>query len=268
MKMTIKELLARKNSSRQIIVVNAPDVNIASACAEAGVDNIVIGRRQPVGQTLGLLPAIRMATPDLLITAVMPMNSCLISDETAISDALRLMEGGADLIYVTGMKPDRIKTLTDQHIPCVGHLGLVPYFTNWTGGYRAMGKTAEEAAELFRAAMELNDAGAVCVEMECMPEELASYISKRVSFITLSMGSGAGCDGQYLFASDLLGSHNGHYPRHSISYDHFYERSVTAFASFVSDVNSGAYPEGKHKISMNREEYATFLQGLKESPQS
>ncbi|MDR3231403.1 MAG: 3-methyl-2-oxobutanoate hydroxymethyltransferase, partial [Synergistaceae bacterium] len=104
--MTLKELLARKNSGRQIIVVNAPDVNIAGACAEAGVDNIVIGRRQPVELTLGVLPSIRAVVPDTLITAVMPMNSCLVSDETAISDALRLMEGGADLIYVTGMRPD------------------------------------------------------------------------------------------------------------------------------------------------------------------
>ncbi|GHV37911.1 3-methyl-2-oxobutanoate hydroxymethyltransferase [Synergistales bacterium] len=262
MKMSIKDLLARKNSGHQVIAVNAPDLNIALACAEAEVDNIVIGRRQPVEQTLGLLPTIRAAVPDLLITAVMPMNSCLISDEIAIADAARLMEGGADLIYVTGMRSERIKTLTRQHIPCVAHLGLVPYFTNWTGGYRAMGKTAEEAGELFRAAMELNDAGAVCAEMECMPQELASYISKRVNFITLSMGSGSGCDGQYLFASDLLGSHNGHYPRHSISYDNFYERSVNAFTSFISDVKTGAYPADKHKISMGKEEYDSFLQNL------
>jgi 3-methyl-2-oxobutanoate hydroxymethyltransferase len=264
MKMTLKDLLARKNSGKQIIVVNAPDINVACACAEAGVDNIVIGRRQPVEQTLGTLPAIRAAIPDILVTAVMPLNSCLISDETAIADALRLMDGGADLVYVTGMRPDRIKKLVYQHIPCVAHLGLVPYFTNWIGGYRAVGKNSKEAIELYRTAMELNEAGVVCAEMECVPQELAAYISQRVDFITLSMGSGSGCDGQYLFATDLLGSHNGHYPRHSISYDNFYQRSVSAFRTFISDVGSGVYPAKKHTISMDPVEYEAFL---KEMPQ-
>ncbi|MGI5966413.1 MAG: 3-methyl-2-oxobutanoate hydroxymethyltransferase [Anaerotruncus rubiinfantis] len=260
-KMTIKQLREMKGK-RQMIVVNAPDVNIASACALAGVDNLVIGRRQPVEQTLSILPQIRAAAPDLLITAVMPMDSCLISDETAIRDALKLMEGGADLIYVTGMRPDRIAKLTYQHIPCVAHLGLVPYFSNWIGGFRAIGKTAREAEELYRTALALDDAGAVCAELECIPHQIASYISQRVKFLTYSMGSGAGCDGQYLFASDLLGSHNGHYPRHSIQYDHFFERSVEVFETFIRDVNAGVYPAEKHVIEMPLQEMEAFLQAV------
>ena len=260
-KMTIKDLLSCKGK-RQIISVNAPDMNTACACAQAGVDNIVIGRRQPVEQTLGVLPDIRRAVSDILITAVMPMDSCAISDETAIRDAMRLMDGGADLIYVTGMQPDRIKKLTYRRIPCVGHLGLVPYFANWTGGFRAMGKTLDEAKEIFHKAMELNEAGVICAELECIPQELAAYITKKVDFITLSMGAGSDCDGQYLFAVDLLGSHNGHYPRHSISYDSFYERSVNVFSTFIQDVKSGAYPEKKHTIPMPPEEYQAFLQAM------
>ncbi|MDR3230537.1 MAG: hypothetical protein LBT65_03785, partial [Synergistaceae bacterium] len=57
--------------------------------------------------------------------------------------------------------------------------------------------------------------------------------------------------------------HNGHYPRHSISYDNFYERSVKAFSSFISDVNRGGYPADKHKISMSGDEYEAFLQNVR-----
>jgi 3-methyl-2-oxobutanoate hydroxymethyltransferase len=180
-----------------------------------------------------MLAEVRSAVPDILITAALPMCSALESDELAIRDSVRLLEGGADLIYVTGMRADRIKKLTYQHIPCVGHLGLVPYFASWTGGFRAMGKTLDEAQELYREAQELDDAGVVCVEMECIPQQLAAYISQRVKFLTYSMGSGNGCDGQYLFSCDLLGMHTGHYPRHSIRYESFYDRSLNAFRKFV-----------------------------------
>lgn len=257
-RMTIKELKQRKGKD-QLIIINAPDINVASACAEAGVDIIVIGRRQPVETTLAVLPEIRRTVPDLLITAVMPFDSCKISDETAIRDAVRLLEGGADLVYATGARPERIKAMTRQYIPCVSHIGLVPYHCTWTGGFRAVGKTAEEAKRLYDLALELDDAGVVCAEFECMPHQLASYISSRVNFLSYSMGSGAGCDGQYLFACDLLGSHNGHYPRHSITYDDFYGRSVKVFQTFIQDVATGAYPQKKHTIEMPEEEYAAFL---------
>lgn len=260
-KMTLKDLLARKGRN-DLIVINAPDLNVASACAEAGVDNIVIGRRQPVEQTLGILPGIRAAVPDMLITAVMPLESCLASDEGAIRDALRLMEGGADLVYCTGMRPDRIAKLTDQHIPCVGHLGLVPYFANWTGGFRAMGKTADEAAEIYKTAKELDAAGAICCEVECVAHPLATYITRNVNFLTLSMGSGSGCDGQYLFAVDLLGSHNGHYPRHAIRYGNFYRQSVEILSRFINDVKQGEYPAQGHTIPMTEKEYDAFLHQL------
>jgi len=263
-KLTISQLRKLKGT-RQIIAVNAPDLNTACACAQAGVDNIVIGRRQPVEQTLGVLPAIRQAVPDIIITAVMPMDSCMISDELAIRDALRLMEGGADLVYATGMPPERIGKLAKLKIPCVSHLGLVPYFTHWTGGFRAMGKTAAEAEEIYKNAMALEKAGAVCAELECVPQELAELITKKVSYLTLSMGSGPYCDGQYLFAADLLGNHNGHYPRHSICYDNFYERSVNAFTAFINDVNSGEYPQEKHVVHMPPDELEQFKRALGEA---
>ena len=35
------------------------------------------------------------------------------------------------------------------------------------------------------------------------------------------MGSGSGCDGQYLFSQDILGYNTGHVPRHSRIYRNF-----------------------------------------------
>lgn len=174
-KMTIQSLKACKGK-RQLIIINIPDANMAEACEEAGVDIIVTGRRQPVERTLSTLPEIRSAAPNTLVTAVMPFESCKISDEAAIRDAVRLLEGGADLIYATAARPERVKAMTREFIPCVSHLGLVPYHCTWTGGFKAVGKNADEAKRLYDLALELDDAGTVCVELECIPQQLASFI--------------------------------------------------------------------------------------------
>mgnify|MGYP003323692143 CR=1 FL=1 len=46
-------------------------------------------------------------------------------------------------------------------------------------------------------------------------------ITKKVKLLTISMGSGSECDGQYLFANDVLGYTAGHMPRHARVYKNF-----------------------------------------------
>ena len=61
-----------------------------------------------------------------------------------------------------------------EGIPVVGHLGLVPRHVTWTG-YRAIGKTVEEAKELYRRMKELESAGAYGAELEVVPHNLARF---------------------------------------------------------------------------------------------
>jgi 3-methyl-2-oxobutanoate hydroxymethyltransferase len=86
------------------------------------------------------------------------------------------------------------------------------------------------------------------------------------------MGAGAGCDAQYLFAEDILGTNRGHMPRHSKVYRNFaaeYDRlqaeRVSAFREFAADVASAAYPEDKHVVRMAEAELAAFRTALKAS---
>ena len=100
-------------------------------------------------------------------------------------------------------------------------------------------------------------AGAFGAEIEVVPVEVADEISRRTSLFMISMGAGTGCDAQYLFAEDVLGSNRGHMPRHSKVYRNFaaeFERlqseRVAAFKEYVADVESGAYPEPRHLVRM------------------
>lgn len=175
---------------------------------------------------------------------------------------------GADALYCSGSLRT-VEYLAREHIPVVGHIGLVPARATWTGGFRAVGKTAQEALALFDEVKAYENAGAFAVEIEVVPEEVATEISRRVGILLWSMGAGAGCDAQYLFANDILGYTEGHIPRHSKVYRDFnaeYARlqaeRVAAFREFASDVESGAYPEERHLVRMPDKELEAFREGI------
>ena len=178
------------------------------------------------------------------------------------------VERGADAVYCSGSF-STVEMLAKEFIPVVGHVGLVPSRATWTGGFKAVGKTAEEALQLFKQIKSYEDAGAIAVELEVVPVEVATELSKRTSLLVWSMGAGAGCDAQYLFSNDILGYTEGHIPRHSKVYRNFkaeYDRlqleRISAFKEFVDDVDNGAFPETSHLVHMDNDELDRFFEGL------
>lgn len=178
------------------------------------------------------------------------------------------IERGADALYCSGSL-DTVEFLAREYIPIVGHVGLVPARATWTGGFRAVGKTADSAMKLFDEVKAYESAGAFAIELEVVPEEVATEISKRVNILVWSMGAGAGCDAQYLFSNDILGYTDGHIPRHSkvyrdfrAEYDRLQQDRIAAFREFVADVDSGAFPEDTHLVRMDADELADFQSRL------
>ena len=175
---------------------------------------------------------------------------------------------GADAVYCSGSLRT-VEYLAREHIPVVGHVGLVPSRATWTGGFKAVGKTADAALRLYQEVKAYEAAGAFAVEIEVVPVEVATAISQRVGILLWSMGSGPGCDAQYLFAEDILGSNRGHLPRHAKVYrdfaaeeDRLQRERVAAFQEFIADVEGGTYPEDRHLVRMRPEEMERFLGGL------
>ncbi len=261
-KLTVRDLLNAKGS-RKLTLVTAHDYNTARAAEAAGIDILVTWTRDDTLESLtSLVGEIRRAAPNTLIGAGLPHVLPRTSDAEAIRCALTTLSAGADLIYSSGMALSRFRALAQERIPFVGHVGLLPVHSTWTGGMRAVGKSAEEALQVYRDTVAFQRAGAVAVEMECVPHRIATEISKRVNILIFSMGSGAGCDGQFLFSSDILGTHDGHYPRHARRYCDFYGRSVDAFRRFRDDVHSGCFPSKGEVINIDEQEYARFLDGM------
>jgi 3-methyl-2-oxobutanoate hydroxymethyltransferase len=176
-----------------------------------------------------------------------------------------MLQAGADAMYCSSSL-DVVRMLSREFIPIVGHVGLVPSRATWTGGFRAVGKTADAASALYEKCKAYQEAGAIAVEVEVVPVEVATEISKRLDLLLWSMGSGSGCDAQYLFAEDILGSNRGHMPRHSkvyrnfaAEYDRLQQERIKAFKEYVDDVNTGTYPEDKHVVRMDKGEFGKFL---------
>ena len=102
----------------------------------------------------------------------------------------------------------------------------------------------------------LEEAGAWAVDIEVIPTELLTEISKRTSLATTSIHAGSGGDIQFMFAEDILGTHEPPDPRHTKQYRDFYkleqdlrEERVGGFRGFIQDVKSGAFPEAKHVVN-------------------
>ena len=159
--------------------------------------------------------------------------------------------------------------LAREYVPVVGHVGLVPARAGWTGGYRAVGKTAAQALDLYANVKALESAGAIAMELEVVPEEVATEISRRVNILVWSMGAGGGCDAQYLFSNDILGYTEGHVPRHAKVYrnfraahDRLQQERIPAFREYVADVETGAFPQETNLVRMPRHELDAFRDAL------
>ena len=74
----------------------------------------------------------------------------------------------------------------------------------------------------------------------------------------MSLGSGSGCDTQFLFSDDILGDYHERIPRHAKAYRNFlkeYQRlqneRVAAFQEYAADVQCGRFPATTNLVSMN-----------------
>lgn len=259
-KPTLMDLRALKGKG-QLTMLRLFTLDEAAAAEEAGIDVV------SVPPDLVAHPDYRKVAPSLFSMTGLDHRSAGSRDDY-LRFAGRMLNAGADAIYCSGSLAT-VKFLTDEHIPVVGHVGLVPSRNTFTGGFRAVGKTAAGARALLDEVRAYQAAGAFAVEIEVVPVEVATAISARVNILLWSMGAGPGCDAQYLFSEDILGENRGHLPRHAKVYrnfaaeqDRLQRERVAAYGEFRTDVAAGAYPEDSHVVKMAPAELEAFLAGL------
>lgn len=247
--LSIKDLQEAKGK-RTIAYVQVAREEEALAASEAGMDMVgtaFIPERAHFAK----------AVPDTHFQFGLPWGKHADATE-ALRDAMAAMTAGAQSVYC-GYSPKIVEALACEGVPVICHVGLVPPKATWTGGYKAVGKTLEQAKMVWQQVRDFQNAGAFAVEMEVVAADLATEITKRTSMLTISLGSGSGCDAQYLFSADLLGENRGHIPRHAKTYRNFAaERDrlqadrVAAYREYIADVTNGAFPKDTHSVSMDK----------------
>ena len=265
-KMTVKDFLGSKGK-KQLSILFVHNVEEALAAEEAGIDMIIAAYDIPqhgINATLDDVIKMREAAPNCFFQSAVP-HLTFASEYELIKGSYKLLNLGIDCIYCANSL-QWIKAMHREGIPVISHVGLIPSKSTWLGGFRAIGKTADEAFGVLNETLALEEAGVIGVELEVVPTKVARGITKKTKMITMSMGSGSDCDGQYLFANDVLGYTDGHIPRHSKIYRNFkkeylrlHTERVNAFKEFHTDSINKNFTDPKKTVSIEDSEYEKFL---------
>lgn len=259
-RLTVADIRAMKGK-HQFTMVRTEDWQTLESAERAGVEMVSVPPEMMVE------PQFREVAPTVF--AVPGVNFFELGTADDFTRwAFRMLKASADAVYVSAGLPT-IRQLAADNVPVISHVGLIPSRATWTGGFKAVGKTADAAMQVYRAAKALEDAGAFGAEIEVVPADMATEISRRTSLFMVSMGAGTGGDCQYLFATDMLGENRGHIPRHAkiyrnfaAEYDRLQEERVAAFKEFVADVHTGAYPKDSHIVATDPAELEAFRRAL------
>jgi 3-methyl-2-oxobutanoate hydroxymethyltransferase len=261
---TVADVRAMKGKY-QFTMLRVETLDELAAAEKAGVDMV------SVPPDLVLLPHFREVAPSLFAVPGVDFFDVGTADDF-LRWAFRMYRASADAVYCSAGFAT-VKRLADDAIPVIGHVGLIPSRATWTGGFKAVGKTADGAMKLFEAVKAYEAAGAFGAEIEVVPAGIAAAISERTPLFMVGMGAGSGCDCQYLFADDVLGQNRGHVPRHAkvyrnfaAEYDRLQNERVAAFSEYVADVRSGAYPEAGHTVGAPDSELQEFLRRVDAQP--
>ncbi len=259
-KVTVPQIRAMKASQR-IGMLTAYDYPSAKIADSAGADILLVG--DSLGMVVLGYPdtlsvtvddivhhtrAVARGTSRALIVGDMPWMSYHVSIDESIRNAARLIQAGANAVKIEGGKPARIQVvqaLIDTEIPVMGHIGLTPQSVNAMGGFKVQGKAFDEARRLIDEASALEQAGCFSLVLECVPTELAAFITEKLSIPTIGIGAGPHCDGQVLVLHDVLGLYDGHTPKFVRKYAHLADEMKAAMTAYLNDVREGKFPDEK-----------------------
>ncbi len=270
-KVTLRTLFAKAEKKEPISWLTCYDYPTAYLQEEAGIDMILVG--DSLGMTMlgydGTLPvtmedmirhtqAVRRGAPKAFLVGDMPYMSYQPSNESAIRNAGRFMaEAGCDAIKLEGggEMAERIRVITQAGIPALGHLGLTPQSVAALGGFRVQGKGAAQAKKIMDDAKALEEAGAVAILLEMVPDRVTAMITEAAEdCLIMSLGSGPDAHGQLLIYHDMFGLYPNFKPRMAKVYGNAGEVILNGLKGYVKEVGSKEFPQRENWFTIKDNE--------------
>jgi len=262
-RMTVPALRGRKaahadgfRTDQPIVMLTAYTMRMAQLL-DPHCDMLLVG--DSLGQVIYGLPSTIPVTLDMmcahgaavvrgswhaLVGVDMPFGSYEESPSQAFASASRVMkESGCAAVKLEGGEAmaETIAFLSQRGIPVIGHVGLTPQAVNVLGGYGARGREQAEADKILRDARAVDQAGAFCIVVEGVLEDIANEVTKSVTAPVIGIGASAQCDGQVLVTEDMLGLFE-RTPRFVKRYDDLASRIGEAAAAYADEVRGRAFP--------------------------
>ncbi len=179
----------------------------------------------------------------------LPFGSYQESPEQAFRAAARILqETGAAAVKLEGgsaMAPT-VRFLVERGVPVCGHVGLMPQAVNVAGGFRATGRSGDDALRIVADALAIEAAGAFAIVIEGTVEPVAAEITRTVAIPTIGIGASAQCDGQILVSDDVLGLFTDFTPRFVRRYADLGGAVSEAVAAYAADVTARRFPGPEH----------------------
>ncbi|HEX7058758.1 MAG TPA: 3-methyl-2-oxobutanoate hydroxymethyltransferase [Solirubrobacterales bacterium] len=275
---SLPRLAQMKAAGEPIVMVTAYDYPSAMVAEEAGVDIVLVGDSaamvvlgypgtEPVSmdEMVMLGKAVRRGLNTPLMVGDMPMGSYEASNELAIRNAQRLVkETGCSVVKLEagGTSVERARAIIRSGIPVMGHVGLTPQTATALGGYKAQGKTAQDAVKLCEDALALQSVGCFAIVFEAVPAAITEAIVERLEVPTIGIGAGPATSGQVLVFHDLLGITTGRMAKFVKRYADVHETMVAATRHYAEDVRSHGFPEPDHVYGVEPSELQEFRRYL------
>lgn len=257
---TIATLVGRRESNTPFSCLTAYDASMARLAEEAGIDVLLIG------DSLGMVMQGQSSTLPVTVDDIAYHTRCvarassrplIMADlpfmaDTSLAHLLEasgaLMQAGAHMIKMEGgaWRHDAIIELTQRGVPVCAHLGLTPQHVNSFGGYRIQGRDPDDARRIIDDALDLEQAGAAIILLECVPAILAQQVRDALTVPVIGIGAGPDVDGQILVIQDMLGMTGEKTPRFVKDFLKGEESILEALAAYHEAVISRTFPDDEH----------------------
>jgi 3-methyl-2-oxobutanoate hydroxymethyltransferase len=269
-KVTIADLVQKKERGGKITMMTAYDYPTARLVDEVGIDSILIGDslamvmlgyESTVPATMDEMihhcRAVNRGAKTSFLIGDMPFMSYQANIDKAVENAGRFMkEAGCDAVKLEGGSEmaSVVRAIVRAGIPVCGHIGLTPQTATMLSGFKIQGKDAGSAKALLRSAKDLESAGAFMIVMECIPDVLAGKITRELKIPTIGIGAGKDCDGQVLVYHDVVGLFERFRPKFVKQYINLSPMIREALLRYRTDVEEGTFPGPEHTFTMKPEE--------------
>lgn len=252
MKKDIRYLHTKKQRREPITVLTCYDYPTACLQEKAGIDIIFVGdsvgtnvlgyqseTEVTMADMLHHLKAVRRGVTDAYLLVDLPFAAAR-QPAQAVSNANLFVSHGADGVKLEGgiEKVPIIAALTEAGIEPCAHIGHNPQIHGTKAATH--GKTVAKAKQLIETAVALTEAGAQCIVLEKVTEEVSQLITESVSIPTIGIGAGRFCDGQVLVINDVLGM--GPAFKHAKRYQESGNLTFEAICRYKQEVEGGDFP--------------------------